>query len=138
MTNRCRQYLATGALDLDNDTLRFALYNGSSNGPNTTVYTATDEASGTGYTAGGAVAANNATTLDTTNNVLYLDCDNVQWTSSTITATDALLYDDTVSSPAANPSLGVYDFGGSVSSNGGTFSLLIPTAAYNTALWRIA
>ena len=54
-TNSHRRDLFNGVIDLSSDTIRMALYSGSSHGVNTTAYTVTNEASGTGYTAGGEI-----------------------------------------------------------------------------------
>lgn len=137
MTVRCREYFMRGVLAPLTDTLMMALYNGSSHGPNTTAYSATNEASGSGYTAKGKLVTNPAITTDTTNFAAILDFDNVQWTSSTITATDALLFADNVTSPAADPAMSVHDFGGARASANGNFTLTMPGAAYNTAVLRI-
>jgi len=76
-------------------------------------------------------------TTDTTNHVSFYDWNDVSWSSSTVTADSCLVYDDTVTS-VADVSIYVGDFGGSKSSSSGTFSVVLPAAAYNTALVRIA
>jgi hypothetical protein len=138
LSNNFRRDLFNKVIDIPNDTLKFALYNGSSHDQNTGAYTTVNEASGTGYTAGGATASGATQATDTTNNVSYYDFNDVSWATSTITATDVLLYDDTVASPTANVSIYVGDFGGSRSTSAGTFQLTLPSANYNTALLRIA
>jgi len=137
-TNSHRRDLFNGVIDLSSDTIRMALYSGSSHGVNTTAYTVTNEASGTGYTAGGEIMAGASQTTDTSNNASFYDWNDVSWASSTITATDCLVYDDTVTTPTANVALSVHDFGGSRSSSAGTFTVTLPTAAHNTALIRLA
>ncbi len=138
LTNNLRRDLFNGVVDLSSDTLKFALYNGSSHDQNTGAYTTVNEASGTGYTAGGATAAGESQATDTSNHASYYDWNDVTWATSTITATDVLLYDDTVTTPTANVSIYVGDFGGSRSTSAGTFQLTLPSAAYNTALVRLA
>jgi hypothetical protein len=121
------------------DTFNAALYNGSGHDANTGAYTATNEVVGTGYNASGkALTGLAGPTVDTTNNVVYLDWDDVSWASSTITATDVMIYDDTVASPTANVSVYIGDFSGSKSSSSGAFTLTMPGAAFNTAIVRIA
>ena len=138
MTNRCREYSWKKALDFENDSFNCALYNGSGHGANSNAYTATNEVVGTGYTAKGNLLTGNTLAVDTTNNVAYVDFDDTQWSSSTITATDCMIFDDTVTTPAADPAVYIGDFNGSKSTSSGTFTVRMPTAAYNTAILRFA
>ena len=138
LTNRCREYSWKGVLDFTSDTHNMALYNGSSHDANTNVYTATNEASGTGYSAKGNALTGAALAVDTTNNVAYMDWDDTAWNSSTITATDCMIFADNITSPAADPALYIGDFGGSKSTSSGTFTVRMPVAAYNTAILRFA
>ena len=139
ITNRARQYLLNGDLDFAADTINMALYNSSSHGANTTSYTTTNEASGTGYTAKGVTMSGVAISLDTSNDAAYVDWStNPSWATSTITATDCMVFHDSVTSPAADPASYIGDFSGSKSSSAGTFTVVLPAAAYNTALIRIA
>ena len=80
-----------------------------------------NEVTGTGYTAGGAAAANPAVTIAA--KVVKFDADDVEWTTSTITARYAVLYDDTPEGDAAKPLLVLIDFGENKSSENGTFKL---------------
>jgi hypothetical protein len=138
LTNRCRQYSFLGALDFENDTHQFALYNGSGHDANTNQYTATNEASGTGYSAKGNTLTGVSVNVDTTNDVVYVDWDNTQWTSSSITSTDGMIFADNVTTPAQDPAIAILDFNGSKSTSSGTFQVIMPTPAYNTALVRFA
>ena len=138
LTNSFRRDILNGVIDLSSDTIKMALYSSSSHGVNTTAYTATAEASGTGYDAGGKDMTGAAQSTDTTNNVSYYDWNDVSWAASTITATDCMIYDDTIVAPTANVACYIGDFGGSRSSSSGTFTVTLPTAAYNTAILRIA
>lgn len=140
LTNNFRRDILNGVIDLSGDTLKWALYNNSSHGANTGAYTSTAEvsSSGTNYTTGGETAAGATQATDTSNNVSYYDWSDVSWASSTITATDVLLYDDTVTTPTANVSIYVGDFGGSRSTSNGTFQITLPSATFSTALVRIA
>lgn len=76
-----------------------------------------NEVSGTGYTAGGATLT--TPTQGVTSHVLKLTGDNSAWTSSTITARYAAIYDTSVS----NKLLGYVDFGGNVASTAATFTI---------------
>ena len=138
ITNNCRRDIFNSVMDFSADTFRWALYNGSGHDQNTGAYTVTNEASGTGYTAGGVAASGAAQATDTTNHVSYYDWADPSWASSTITATDIMLYDDTVTTPTANVSVYIGDFGGSRSTSSGTFQITLPSATYSTALVRFA
>lgn len=81
----------------------------------------TNEVVGTGYTAGGAAAANPAATIAA--KVTKFDADDVEWVTSTITARYAVLYDDTPATAATKPLLVLVDFGADKSSENGTFKL---------------
>ena len=140
LTNNFRQGLLVGNYDMDSDVIKMALYNGSTHGFNTGAYTTVNEASGTGYTAGGVTMTGVAQATDTTNNVSYLDWStDPSWATSTITATDCMIWDDTtVTNPATDASCYIGDFGGSKSSSAGTFTVVLPANAYNTAVIRLA
>lgn len=73
-----------------------------------------NEASASGYTAGGATLTTPTVTYDTANNRIVLDADDVSWTS-TITGRYLIVYKDTGTS-TTSPLLGYYDnvtdFGG--------------------------
>lgn len=116
------------------DTFRFALYTSSATlDETTTAYTATNEASGTGYSAGGATSAQVTPVIDT--NVLVFDFADVTWASSTITARGCMLYNDT---HASNTCVAVWDFGSDKSSSSGDFTLQMPTADASNAIIRFA
>ena len=139
LTNNFRKGLLVGNYDMDSDTINLALYNGSGHDANTTAYTATNESSGTGYTAKGVVMSGVVQSTDTTNNVSFLDwTTDPSFATSTITATDCLIFDDTVTTPATDASCYVGDFGGSRSSSGGTFTIVLPGATFSTAVIRLA
>lgn len=77
------------------------------------------EASGTGYSTGGVSLTSK--TMTESSLVITLSAANVTWSSSTITARYAVIYDDT---PASNkPLLGWVDFGSDQSSNNGNFTI---------------
>lgn len=141
LTNNFRQGLLKADYDFDATIQNYymALYNGSSHGFNTGAYTTVSEASGTGYTAAGLDMGDFTQFTDTTNNVSYLDnTTDPSWATSTITATDCLIYRNGGTSPVANASVYVGDFGGSKSSSAGTFTVVLPASAYNTAVIRLA
>ena len=124
------QYLGSGG-----NTLKIALYTSSASlGATTTAYSTTNEVSGTGYTAGGVTLSSQAVAYDSSNNVAYFDSADPSWSSATITARGALIYNNSKS----NASIAVLDFGSDFSSSNGTFQVQFPTAAHNTALIRIS
>jgi hypothetical protein len=120
---------STFKLDMLSDaltgTLKVALYNSSASlGKSTTAYSATNEITGTGYTAGGAVIsiASGYPLSDSDGNaVAYFDT--VSWTSATFTAYGAVIY--RVSDSVA---VAVLSFGGPRSCSNGTFSLTFSQA----------
>jgi len=100
----------------------------------TSAYTTTNEVSGTGYTAGGATLASQAVAYDATNKVAFFDAADPAFTTATITARGALIYNNTKS----NASIAVLDFGSDFTSTAGTFTVQLPSAAHNTAIIRIS
>ena len=118
--------------DLDTDTIKIALYSSSATlDASTTAYTATNEVTGTGYSAGGETLANS--TVATSGTTAYVDFDNPEWTSATFTARGALIYNDTL---AGDNSIAVLDFGGDFTVSSGTFRIVFP-APGATAIIRI-
>ena len=137
LTDTFKQDCLDGAQNLGNggNTLKIALYTSSASlGATTTAYSTTNEVSGTGYTAGGVTLSSQAVAYDSSNNVAYFDAADPSWSSATITARGALIYNNTKS----NASIAVLDFGSDFSSSNGTFQVQFPSAAHNTALIRIS
>jgi hypothetical protein len=90
-----------------------------------------DEVTGTGYTAGGVAATVTVGSVDTTNDrtpVTITDLTNA-WTSSTISAVGGWLY-KVVGSAATDQLVGFVDFGGTVTSTAGNFSVAFTTPLY--------
>lgn len=118
--NRFKANLMNKEVDLEADTIRVALLNSSHSFTathNTWSQVSANEVSGTGYTANGASLANKAVTQGATTK---FDADDTQWTSSTITASHAVIYDDTMTNDDLIASI---DFGGSQSTSSGTFKI---------------
>ena len=93
----------------------------------------TNEASGAGYTAGGATLANDVFTYTAGTNTWKYDADDVSWPSSSITARYAVLYDSTPGTAATNPLICLFDFDTNQTTSNGTFSI-----AWNASgLWTI-
>lgn len=98
----------------------------------TTAYSATNEITGTGYTATGNALTNvNPTTSGTT---AFTDFNDTQWTGATFTANGALIYNDTAT---GDPSVSTHAFGGDQSVTSGTFTVQFPAAAAATAIIRL-
>lgn len=91
-----------------------------------------DEASGTGYTAGGTTL----TRVDPTSSgtTAYTDFADVSWSTATISAAACMIYNSTNS----NSSVSIHDFGGTVASTAGTFSITFPTPDASNAILRLA
>ena len=137
LTDTFLQDCLDGAQNLGDggDTLKIALYTSSATlGATTSAYTTTNEVSGTGYTAGGATLASQAVAYDATNKVAFFDAADPAFTTATITARGALIYNNTKS----NASIAVLDFGSDFTSTAGTFTVQLPSAAHNTAIIRIS
>lgn len=101
-----KRQLFLGEHDLDTDTLKIALYTSLATlGPDTTVYSTTNEVVGTGYTAGGLVLTN--VTVSQGNGIAYVDFDNPAWAGASFTTRGALIYN----SSKANKAMFVLDFG---------------------------
>ena len=115
------------------DPFKIALYTSSASlGASTTAYSTTNEVSGTNYTAGG----NTLTRVDPTSSGTtgFTDFADTTWSSSTITARGAVIYNDTDSDKA----VAVLDFGADKSSSGGDFTIQFPAADASNAIIRIA
>ena len=127
--------VALGAI-VDGKTLKAALYLASATtGPTNTVYTATGEVSGSGYSAGG-VSVTNANSAGLTSTTAY-------WTPSASvafgTVTLATAFDCAMiySTTDTNRNIGTFTFG-STTVSGGTFTLTMPTNDSSTGLVRFA
>jgi hypothetical protein len=114
---------------------KLALYdNSASFTAATTAYTASNEVTASGsYAAGGGTLTN--VTPTSTGTTAFTDFADLSFTSATITAFGALIYNDTA---AGDPSVCVLDFGGAKTSTSGTFTIIFPTADATSAIIRIA
>jgi hypothetical protein len=116
------------------DTFKLALYdNSASFTAATTAYTATNEVSGTGYSAGGGTLTNVTPTSSGT--TAFIDFADLTFSTATITAYGALIYN---SSAAGNPAVCILDFGADKTSTAGDFTIVFPTADASNAIVRIA
>ena len=117
------------------NTFKLALYNNSASfTAATTAYTSSNEVAASGtYTAGGGTLTNVTPTSSGT--TAFTDFADLSFTSATITAFGALIYND---SAAGDPTVCVLDFGGAKTSTTGTFTIVFPTADASNAIIRIA
>lgn len=121
------------------DTYKLALYdNNASFTAATTAYTATNEISGTGYTAGGGTLTN--VTPTTSSTTALTDFADLTFSTATITdARGALIYNTTAGSGTGTTNtVLVLDFGSDKSSSAGDFTIVFPTADDSNAIIRIA
>lgn len=116
------------------DTFKIALYTSAATlDASTTAYTTSGEVVGTNYTAGGntltvsVVPTSSGTTA-------YLSFANSSWSTATITARGAMIYNST----QGNKCVAVLDFGSDKTSTAGTFTVVFPTADATDAIIRIA
>jgi|TARA_R100000455_G_C6272081_1_gene128643 hypothetical protein len=116
------------------DTFNLALYTSSASlSAATTAYTTSNEVSGTGYTAKGAALTTVAPTSSST--TALVDFNDLTFSSSTITARGALIFNDTQS---GDPAVAVLDFSSDKTSTAGDFTIVFPTADASSAIIRIA
>jgi len=117
------------------NTFKLALYdNSASFTAATTAYTVTNEVAASGsYVAGGGALTNVTPTSSGT--TAFTDFADLSFTTATITAFGALIYND---SAAGDPTVCVLDFGGAKTSTSGTFTIVFPTADASNAIIRIA
>ena len=113
---------------------KLALFTSSATlGASTTAYATTNEVTGTGYSAGGSSLTRvDPTTSGTT---AFTDFADLTFSTATITANGALIYNDDASNDAA---VIVLAFGGDKTSTAGDFTIQFPTADASNAIIRIA
>jgi len=136
MCTSFKKALLDGEMDFSantNQAYKIALYtNSASLGATTTVYTTANEASGTGYIAGG-VTLTISTAPTTSGTTAFLSFSNATWANSTITARGALIYQN----GGTKPAVAVLDFGSDKSTSGTTFQVTFPSANATTAIVRV-
>jgi hypothetical protein len=121
-----------GVQDLDTDVIKIALYTSAATlGASTTAYTTSNEVVGTGYTAGGNTLTGATISLDGTTGICTFS--NTSWTTSSITARGALIYNST----KTNKAIAVLDFGADKTSTSGTFTINFPAATAGSAIIQV-
>lgn len=125
-----KQEMLQAVHDLLTDTIKLALYTSTATlNEDTTAYSATNETSGTGYSAGGIVLT--GATINTSNSVVYVSFNNAVWSPASFTTAGGLIYNASKS----NKSIAVLSFGGDKTATN-TFTVQMPTNSYNSALLR--
>ena len=119
------------------DAFKIALYDDSADmGTTTTVYSSSDEVSGSGYSAGGNALTNTGTAKSTV--TAYTDFSDTSWTSASFTARGCMIYNtDVLSGFTTNRSVCTIDFGGDKTVSSGTFTIQFPTNDSSDAIIRI-
>jgi len=138
MCTSFKQEILQGVYNFTNgtgNTFKLALYdNSASFTAATTAYTNTNEVANSGtYSAGGGTLTN--VTPTTSGTTAFTDFADLSFTSATITAYGAMIYNDSAS---GNPSVCILDFGGAKTSTSGTFTIIFPAATATDAIIRIA
>ena len=136
LTNSLKKGMLEQEQNLLYDTLYMALYTAFSDiGPLTRIYTADNEVTGTGYTAGGNVvtgAVISTSTTGPTAGTVYVNFDNVSWPGADFIARGALIYNAT----QGNKSVAVIDFGSDKSFSSISNTVTMPANTATTALIR--
>ena len=130
------------------DSFKLALYTSSATiDANTTAYTASNEVTGTNYSAGGGALVNSGVTATNTNasaGTGFTDFSDLTFSTATITARGALIYNTTPSANGTanttltNAAVCALDFGSDKTSTAGDFTIIFPAATNTTAIIRIA
>ena len=126
--------LMKGTYNFKSGTFKIALYtNAATLDATTTAYTATGEASGGSYSAGGQnLVIAQTPTVGSSGTIAYISFNNAVWTCD-ITARGALIY----LSGSGNPAVCVLDFGNDKSSSS-TFTVQFPAITNTSAIIRIS
>lgn len=130
LTLSFKDQILKGEHDLLVDTIKLALYTSNASlDENTTVYSATDEVSGTGYSAGGVVLT--GVTINTADKIVYVDFNDAVWNPASFTAAGGLIYNASKS----DKSIAVLSFGADkIATN--TFTVQMPPNTSSSALLR--
>jgi len=138
MCSSFKQELLGGVHDLDTDTLKIALIKASPTGTYgaaTTNYSDvtgnSDEASGSGYSAGGGTLDSPVISLSGT--TAFVDFADEAFSNVTVSADGCIIYN----SSQSNKAIAVFDFGGTVSATSGTLTVQFPTADATNAVIRL-
>jgi len=139
MCTSFKEELLGGLHDLDTDDIKIALIKESPTGTydaTTTNYSDvtgnSDEASGTGYSAGGQSL--DSATITTSGTTAFVDFADEVFSDVTLSADGCIIYNVSNS----NSAIAVIDFGGTVSASAGDLTIEFPAADASNAIIRIA
>jgi hypothetical protein len=132
------QSLLNGEINVVSHTLKGVLLT-SSYTPNKDTHryqsSLTNELStGSGYTSGGLSLSGKALAYDSATDTAWLDCDDLLWDPSTLTARYCAIVDTNSGSSSTNPLVGLIDFEANKSSDNGPFKVAVNA----TGLVRLA
>lgn len=130
-TTSFKEELYLGIHDLDTDTIKIALYTAFADlNASTTVYTTSNEITGTGYVAGGNTLT--GANVSSSDNTAYVTFANSTWNPASFTCRCALIYN----ASKGNRSIAVLDFGSNKTATG-TFTITFPADTPNAAVIRM-
>lgn len=133
LTNSFKEQLLLGVHDFSADTMKIALYTSAASLDGaTTVYTTSNEITGTAYTAGGEVLTGVTVTL--TGGIAFVSFNNPTWNGSSFTTRGALIYN----SSKSNKSVAVLNFGLDQTTVNQQFQIQFPPNNAENALIRIS
>jgi|TARA_R100000353_G_scaffold172788_1_gene138396 hypothetical protein len=139
MCTSFKQQLLNKEHDLNSDTIKLALIKASPSGTYgaaTTNYSDvtgnSDEASGTGYSAGGQTL--DSATISVSGTTAIVDFADEVFSDVTLSASGCIIYN----SSASNKAIATISFGGTVSATAGDLTIEFPAAGASTAIIRIA
>lgn len=141
MCTSFKQELLQGKHNFTNSsghTFKLALFTSSASlGAGTTDYSTSNEASGTGYSAGGGTLTN--VTPTTSGTTALTDFANLTFSTATVTANGAMIYNTTSGGGSGTTdAVIILAFGGDKTSTAGDFTIQFPTADASNAIIRIA
>jgi len=132
LTTSFKNDLLIAGQNLSTDTLKIALYTADANlNADTTVYSVTNQITGTGYVAGGNTLT--GVTIQTSGSTVYINFNNSVWSPAAFTTRAALIYNASKS----NKSVAVLDFGNDKTCTS-TFTVVMPANTVTSALLRFA
>lgn len=134
LTTSFKLQLLQAVHNFTTDTFKIAVYTSAAVlGPDTTVYTSSEEVTSAGYTAGGQILTGVIVSADS--GVAFVTFNNVTWSNVTFTARGALIYN----SSKGNKSVAVYNFGTDQTAGAlNVFNISMPADTANEALIRIS
>jgi len=141
MCTSFKQELLQGKHNFTNSsghTFKLALFTSSASlGAATTDYSTSNEASGTGYSAGGGTLTN--VTPTTSGTTAFTDFADLTFSTATVTANGAMIYNTTTGGGSSTTdAVIILAFGGDKTSTAGDFTIQFPTADASNAIIRIA